>query len=193
MSAHTTWLICLQVLLSTCLLASALAHVDYTGHQLIRTRFDRSLDIYFENLLHTTSQTRDGRTGRGTSGTPTGGRRWFLAWAGSRKGCWYQSGTWTGGLFGFFRTSFFAHRPTTYTGFSTTPAWELKFWATTSSNCWIQSRWWRGQLDLVTQWIGPPTTQLRISTATGITLRPPMTGSQQRQSGNPMRARTCDC
>ena len=89
MSAHTNWLICLQVLLSTCLLASALAHVDYTGHQLIRTRFDRSLDIYFENLLHTTSQTRDGRTGRGTSGTPTGGRRWFLAWAGSRKGCWY--------------------------------------------------------------------------------------------------------
>merc|ERR1711953_1376249 len=30
--------IAMKVLLSTCLLASALAHVDYTGHQLIRTR-----------------------------------------------------------------------------------------------------------------------------------------------------------
>merc|ERR1712203_986620 len=29
--------IAMKVLLSTCLLASALAHVDYTGHQLIRT------------------------------------------------------------------------------------------------------------------------------------------------------------
>ena len=42
----------LQLLLTICLAASALAHVDYTGHQLVRTRFSKSPKLSKEHASH---------------------------------------------------------------------------------------------------------------------------------------------
>ena len=42
----------LQLLLTICLAASALAHVDYTGHQLVRTRFSKSAKLSKEHASH---------------------------------------------------------------------------------------------------------------------------------------------